>query len=120
MCACDYRIGVTGPFKIGLNEVAIGMPLPIFAMELARARLSKRHLTQAVAQARIYDPAGAVDAGYLDEVVEPDAFEQTAMERAAAMAGLPDPAHRLTKRSLNAAVARHIESTLAEDMDRIG
>ena len=42
------------------------MPLPIFALELARDRLSKRWFTQAVTQARIFDPTGALDAGYLD------------------------------------------------------
>ena len=42
LLASDTRIGIKGDFKIGLNEVAIGMALPIFAVELARDRLSKR------------------------------------------------------------------------------
>ena len=32
----DVRIGAEGTFKIGLNEVAIGMPVPRFAVELGR------------------------------------------------------------------------------------
>src|SRR5262249_18933203 len=31
----DLRIGAAGPFKIGLSEVSIGMPVPVLAMELA-------------------------------------------------------------------------------------
>src|SRR4051812_30180188 len=38
--ACDTRIGTPGNAKIGLNEVAIGLALPDFAIELASARLS--------------------------------------------------------------------------------
>src|SRR4051812_45520620 len=30
----DWRIGAQGAFKIGLNEVQLGMPVPVLAMEL--------------------------------------------------------------------------------------
>ncbi|RYE86223.1 MAG: crotonase/enoyl-CoA hydratase family protein, partial [Myxococcales bacterium] len=43
----DVRIGVHGPFKLGLNEVQIGLPMPILAMELARDRLTPAALTPA-------------------------------------------------------------------------
>ena len=43
----DLRIGTSKPkAKIGMNEVHIGMPLPRFAIEFGRARLSNRHFTQ--------------------------------------------------------------------------
>ena len=38
--SCDTRIGGDGPAKIGLNETAIGMGLPHYAVELAEARLA--------------------------------------------------------------------------------
>ena len=41
----DVRLGVEGAYKLGLNEVAIGLPVPMLAMELARARLSPAELT---------------------------------------------------------------------------
>ncbi|MGI8939055.1 MAG: crotonase/enoyl-CoA hydratase family protein, partial [Iamia sp.] len=69
LLACDDRVGPDdAPAKIGLNEVAIGMGLPVFAVELARDRLAPAHLTRAVLGA-VYDPAGAVEAGYLDRLV---------------------------------------------------
>ena len=49
--ACDTRVSGDAPAKIGLNEVAIGMTLPEFAVELARDRLSKRYLTRATIEA---------------------------------------------------------------------
>src|SRR5436190_8976729 len=69
--ACDTRIGTPGNAKIGLNETAIGLALPDFAIDLAGERLSKRYLTRAAIQAEIFDPDGALAAGYLDRI-EPD------------------------------------------------
>src|SRR5262245_54127386 len=66
---CDVRIGADVPAKIGLNETSIGMPLPQFAVELARDRLDRKILSRATLGAEIFDPHGAVTAGYLDRVV---------------------------------------------------
>ena len=46
LLGADVRIGAEGEFKLGLNEVAIRMTLPAFAIELAGERLSRRHLTR--------------------------------------------------------------------------
>lgn len=112
----DMRIGADGDFKIGLNEVAIGMPLPIFGVEFARDRLSKRHFTQAVTQSRIYSPAEAVDAGFLDRLVPPEKLFDEAGAAAAALANLPAAAYAITKRSARVAVSRFIRETLADDI----
>jgi enoyl-CoA hydratase len=76
--ACDTRVGASGEYKIGANEAITGMNLPIFAMELARDRLSPQHLTRAMVQGFIYNPEGAVEAGYLDMLVEADKVEAKA------------------------------------------
>lgn len=116
LCAGDLRIGARGEFKIGLNEVAIQMPVPIFALELARARLSKRHFSQAVAQARIYDPVDACDAGYLDQAVEPEVLIETALAHGRRLAALPDPAFRATKDRERRVLIDHIRATLVADV----
>ncbi|HSD09391.1 MAG TPA: enoyl-CoA hydratase/isomerase family protein, partial [Candidatus Binatia bacterium] len=40
LLACDYRLGLDGDYKIGLNEVAIGASYPKVALEIARLRLA--------------------------------------------------------------------------------
>ena len=80
--AADLRIGAAGPFKLGMPEVAIGMPVPRFAAELARDRLAPGHLVRSIQLAEIYDPEGAVEAGYLDRVVAPDQVEAEAVAAA--------------------------------------
>ena len=60
----DYRVGGEGAFKIGLNEVAIGMPVPSFAVELCRDRLAKKWFTRCVQHAELTSPDTAVEAGF--------------------------------------------------------
>ncbi len=112
----DTRIGVEGDFKIGLNEVAIGMTMPLLAQELARDRLDPRRLTEATVQAHMYAPAEAVQVGYLDRVVAPDALLSTANETAAALAKLPKKAYGETKRRVRAPMIAHARATLQQDL----
>lgn len=114
--SCDYRIGARGAFKVGLNEVAIGMALPHFGREIARARLSKRHLFRAVNHAEIYDPEGALDAGYFDELAEPGQLEVRARTVAEGLAKLDPRAFARTKRALIAETVAGIRRELAADM----
>src|SRR5687768_8453991 len=62
----DVRIGAAGAFRIGLNEVQIGLPVPVLAMELARDRIVPAELGRATLQATIYSPEDAAKVGYLD------------------------------------------------------
>ena len=117
LLAADCRIGAAGDFKIGLNEVSIRLTLPVFAVELARDRLSKRHFTAAATQARIYDPIGATDAGYLDRTAPAATLFDTAFEEARRLGGLPQPAFRKTKDRERAATIARIRETLSADLD---
>ena len=118
LLAPDFRIGARGDFKIALNEVAIGMTLPQFAMEFARERLSPRHLVRATALAEVYDPNGAVEAGFLDRIVRAEELEATAIAEAARLAEqLQQPAHRATKRRLREASAARLHDALSAAAD---
>ena len=93
LLCCDTRIGIAGDFKLGLNETAIGMILPVFGLELAAARLSKRHLNSAVIQAKLFNPEEAVDAGFLDLVVAEEELKQHSIDAAAQLAQYPAEAY---------------------------
>ncbi len=117
LVACgDERIGAEGDFKIGLNEVAIGVPLPILAHELARDRLDPRELTRATIEGALYDPTSAVRAGWLDRLVAPERVEEEALAEARRLAKLPAHAYAMTKRSLRRGTIDHIRSTLESNM----
>jgi enoyl-CoA hydratase len=119
LMACDRRLGAAGAFKIGLNEVAIGMRLPVFALELARFRLASTSLTDATLLAKIYDPKGAVSAGYLDIVVPPDELRASAIAEAKRLGALDRSAFHVTKRLLRGSVEEAILTTLEADLSSL-
>jgi enoyl-CoA hydratase len=94
MMGADYRVGALGEFQIGLIETKLGMVLPRWAVELSRERLSVRHFQQATVGARMYEPRDAVDAGFLDAAVPPDALVDAATAEARRWAELPRSAYR--------------------------
>lgn len=114
--SCDTRIGADGPAKIGLNETTIGMGLPHYAVELAEARLAPGHLLRAAVQAEIYDPAGAVAAGYLDRVVPAADVETAVIDEARRLGQLPGGAYRHTKLALHQAMIDRVLERLDDDM----
>jgi len=65
----DYRVGAYGDYRIGANEVAIGIPMPDFGIEICRQRLTPAAFNRAVINAEMFDPEAAVAAGFLDRAV---------------------------------------------------
>lgn len=116
LMASDTRIGADGDFRIGLNEVGIGMGLPVFAIELARDRIAPTELTAATAQAKVYDPPGAVVAGYLDQVVAADEVAPLAIAEARRLGEMRRGAIAQTKKRLRSATLQRIRGTLDEDV----
>lgn len=116
MCA-DTRIGTEGAYKIGLNEVAIGMPVPNFAMGLARDRLSSRWFVPCIQHAHLVDPRTAIDAGFLDEVVPAGETVDAAVAHAARLAAdLRTGAFQMTRDIMRGEVAAQLRAGLAADM----
>jgi len=114
LLAMDERFSADGDFKIGLNETAIGMTLPNFALILARERLARPHLPRATANAEIYSPAGAVEAGFIDRVVPADDLVDATVKRAAELATLNGPAHAATKLRLRDKALEQLRESLSE------
>ena len=97
LLAADYRFGVEGDYKIGLNEVAIGMTLPPFAQMLAKSRIPPQYLTNTVINAHIYDPESAQQVGFLDEVTPVESLLQTSINKTKELALLDPAAFKKTK-----------------------
>lgn len=116
MCmSADYRIGIRGGFKLGLNEVAIGMTLPRFGIELAKERIQETHLHQVVTLARIYDPDTAVDAGILDSCCEPEQLNEQVVAAAGQFAQLDMRAFAGTKARLREGFQERWKTAMARD-----
>jgi enoyl-CoA hydratase len=116
LLSIDERFAADGNFKIGLNESAIGMILPDFALILSRERLAKTHLIRATANAEIYAPAEALEAGFVDHVVPAEQVVDAAVARAAELAELDTSAARGTKRALRSDVAVALRDSVDQGM----
>jgi len=115
LMATDFRIGINGAYKIGLNEVAIGMTMPYFGVELARGRLHTPFFHRAVINAEMFSPAGAVDAGFLDQVVDESALAEAAFAAAQQLTKLNVSAHHLTKLRVREPMLRAVADAIEKE-----
>ena len=115
--ACDVRVAQSGPYRCGLNEVPVGIPMPSAYTELTIHRVGARVASEAILTGAMYDMDDALRLGFYDEIVAPDALLQAALERAASTA--PDclPAYAHSKNMLLAVVRERI-GTLSVRLDR--
>ena len=97
LLSADYRIGTAGPYRIVANEVAIGITMPHFAVEVCRQRLTPSDFHRAVIQSESYTPDQGVAAGWLDRVVSAPELEASARTKVAELAKLNAAAHAATK-----------------------
>ena len=115
LLSADYRIGVDGPFSIGLNEVKIGMTMHHVGIAIARDRLTKPVFQRSVINAEMFTPQGAMAAGFLDQVVAPEQLLSTAMEVAQQMKKLNLTAHKNTKRKVRKALLDELDAAIELD-----
>jgi enoyl-CoA hydratase len=115
----DVRIGAPGAFKIGLNEVQIGMPVPILAMELARDRLERKYHTAATLFGQVVDPATALEWGYLDRLEPAESLRHAAVAEAAKLGAISSSAYAKTKAALRERTVKYVQDTVVIDMQRL-
>ncbi|AZC17303.1 MULTISPECIES: crotonase/enoyl-CoA hydratase family protein [Pseudomonas] len=120
LLSADYRIGVEGPFSIGLNEVQIGMTMHHAGIELARDRLRRSALHRSVINGEMFDPHSAVDAGFLDKVVSAEELQGAALAAARQLKKINMLAHKNTKLKVRKALLERLDNAIIEDQGHLG
>ena len=110
--ACDVRLMSGG--RIGLSELAVGVPFPTSALEIVRHALGT-NAGRAVLRAETVGPEQALALGMVHEVVPADALLPRALELAAELATRAPEAYRLAKTQLHRPADEAIAATTAED-----
>ena len=116
MLAADWRIGAEGAWRIGLNEVQIGLTVPRFALEVARQRLTPAYFSRTAVTGEMFGPDEAIKAGFLDELTPPAglaAAVEAAVER---MERLDPAAHAATKLRARAGAIAAVRAAIDEDL----
>jgi enoyl-CoA hydratase/carnithine racemase len=124
LMAADVRLGADGAFRLGLNEVRIGLTLPWFAIVLARHRLTPAHFDRTAVTGEMFDPHTAREAGLLDAVVSPAELSDRAQAVARDLCALDRSAHAATKLRVRKPVLdelrQAVEAELPEPSTRTG
>lgn len=115
LLSADFRIGVEGAFTIGLNEVQIGMTMHHVGITLARDRLSPAAFQRSVISAEMFNPQGALAAGFLDRVVAPEQLLNEATELAVQLKKLNMAAHKNTKLKARKALLDALDAAIEQD-----
>ena len=120
LLSADYRIGVEGAFSIGLNEVQIGMTMHHAGIEIARDRLNKVALQRSVVNGEMFNPQGAVAAGFLDVVVSPEELQGAALAAARQLKKINMTAHKNTKLKVRKALLEALDNAIIQDQEHLG
>lgn len=116
LLACDWRIGQQGSARIGLNEVAIRISPPRFAIELARSRLHPAWLSRTVTLGEMFGPDDALSAGFLDEVQPTEAMDGAVSRAIHSLGSIHQPSHVRAKRQLRETTMAAMRTAIDEEL----
>ena len=108
-CCADRRIMAREGGRIGVTELLVGVPFPALAFEIVRFAVPPRNLAEFTFGGATYDTEDALQRGWVDEVVEPDALLGQATAVAQKLAQLSPPAFAQTKKRLRLPVTERME-----------
>jgi enoyl-CoA hydratase len=115
LLAGDHRLGAAGPFKIGATEVALGITMPFFGVEICRQRLAPPYFHRAVINAEVFGPDDAAAAGFVDRVVAADALADAARAVAVGLQRLDASVHAATKRRARSHALAAVRAAIEAD-----
>lgn len=107
--SCDFRVMADSGGRVGLTELAVGVPFPAAILEIVRFAIPKQHFQEVIYFARGYEPREALAKGMIDEVVSPDRLIARATEIAQRLAEVPADTFRLTKTRMREGVIHEIQ-----------
>lgn len=112
--ACDYRIAAEGEYKIGLNEIQLGIPFPVVALELAKAAIPVDRHAETMFFGELFSPAEALKRSLIDELAPAEELLPLARSRAAKLGGWPASGYRQIKLDSRHSLVDRVRSRLSE------
>ncbi len=108
-CCADYRLMTRGAGRMGITELLVGLPFPALAFEAMRFVAAPQDFPSLVYSGATFPPDAAWDRGLIDEIVEPAALLDRAVEAAQRLAALSPPAFAMTKQQLRLDVTERLK-----------
>jgi enoyl-CoA hydratase len=102
--ACDHRIMTEGSGRIGIPELAVGVPFPALPLQIMAARVADGPLRDLVFTGRVVQIDEAKTIGLIDEKCPSGMLLDRATEVAQKLAAIPAGAFALTKEAFYAPI----------------
>lgn len=99
-CCCDHSVCADGPVKVGVTELAVGVPYPLAALEIVRHAVAPHRFEEVVFLAGTYPPDVAAEIGFVDEVVPAERVLDRALEVAERLGRVPASTYALIKEAV--------------------
>ncbi|HYO16147.1 MAG TPA: enoyl-CoA hydratase/isomerase family protein [Thermoanaerobaculia bacterium] len=116
---CDLRIMAEGDFKIGLNEVPIGIPLPPVILSVFRRVVGDRQAERLAVSGALLPAAEALRVGLVDELAPPEQVIARAVEHGQRLLALPPQAMSETRRVARAGLVRLLDEAGEEEVELV-
>jgi enoyl-CoA hydratase len=113
-CACDYRLLGSVEAKLGVTELAVGVPFPRLALEVVRQAVGPGTARRLVLVADLIDSRQALSMGVVDQVTDRDELISHACEIASKWARIPQATFAITKRQLGSDLEARMDRQDAE------
>ena len=114
---CDFRVAAEGDWKLGLNEVQVGLPLPQIILASLKRLIGSRQAERLAVGGLLISPAEAFRIGLIDEIVPADRVVDRAIEWSRSLAALPVDAMANTRRRARADLTELFASSLDAELD---
>ena len=112
LMACDTRLAEQGDFKFAMTETAMGAALSGWPMIVLETRVPARLMTPIAVQSHVLGPDDAIEAGYVDRVVDAGTSVDAGLAIAGELAKLPAAAYAANKRAVRGAAIDRLAAAL--------
>ncbi len=116
---CDWRVMADGDFKIGLNEVHVGLPMPPVILLALRRLVGARQAERLAVGGLLVSPKEALDVGLIDELSSPDKVTDAALAWCRSRLALPAEAMTVTRREARADLIALFGSGVDSELEKV-
>jgi enoyl-CoA hydratase/carnithine racemase len=117
---CDWRIAAQGPFKIGLSEVQVGLPLPPIILHCLRRLVGPHQAERLAVRGLLMETDEARRIGLVDEVISPENVTARAVQWCSEMLAIPPNAMAYTRQQARADLRAIFERDLNPEIEEVG
>jgi len=116
---CDYRVMAEGPYFIGLNEVRVGIPMPVGVADALARVVGQRQAERLCQTGSLMGPEEALEIGLVDRVDAGDQVVASAVEWCRPLTELPPHALRITRQTVRRDLVEIVRNSKSGDIEEM-